>query len=211
MNAPGLLSEWSKRAFEILDKALAGEIPDRAAALRPVLRDLVEEDDTDTFREVWMLANASLAREYGAVIPHTEGLASTAASAEGFLETAVKIAGKTAARQAIASRAQAYRETGRYDEALTDLTRAIDLDPANPWAIGERGETYRLMRRYDEALTDFTRAIDLAPAYAWAIASRGQAYLETGRYEEALADFTRGSSWNPAWHGRSPGVAGSTG
>ena len=61
----------------------------------------------------------------------------------------------------------------RYDEALTDLNRAIELDPSADWAIADRGETYRLMERYDEALADFNRAIELDPSDAWAIASRG--------------------------------------
>ena len=52
---------------------------------------------------------------------------------------------------------------GRYDEALADFTRAIELDPEDAWTIASRGETYRLMGRYDEALADFTRAIELDP------------------------------------------------
>ena len=51
----------------------------------------------------------------------------------------------------------------RYDEALADFSRAIELDPGNAWAIASRGETYRLMGRYDEALADFNRAIELDP------------------------------------------------
>ena len=57
----------------------------------------------------------------------------------------------------------AYRAMGRYEEALADFTRAIELDPADAWAIASRGQTYRLMGRYDEALADFTRAIELDP------------------------------------------------
>ena len=46
-----------------------------------------------------------------------------------------------------------------HEEALTDFTRAIDLDPGCG-AIASRGQTYRLMGRYEEALADFNRAID---------------------------------------------------
>jgi tetratricopeptide (TPR) repeat protein len=57
----------------------------------------------------------------------------------------------------------------RYDEALADFTRAIDLAPKYAWAITDRGETYRLMERYDEALTDFTRAIEIDPTDEFAL------------------------------------------
>jgi tetratricopeptide (TPR) repeat protein len=54
----------------------------------------------------------------------------------------------------------------RYDEALADLNRAIELDPSAGWAIGSRGQTFQAMERYDEALADLTRAIDLDPNLA---------------------------------------------
>jgi tetratricopeptide (TPR) repeat protein len=47
----------------------------------------------------------------------------------------------------IATRGQVYQAMGRYEEAVADLTRAIDLDPELAWAVAERGETYRLMGR----------------------------------------------------------------
>jgi hypothetical protein len=33
----------------------------------------------------------------------------------------------------------------RYDEALTDFNRAIELDPSYAWAIGSRGQAYGAM------------------------------------------------------------------
>ena len=32
---------------------------------------------------------------------------------------------------------------GRYEEALADFNRAIELDPDDAWAIGSRGQTYQ--------------------------------------------------------------------
>ena len=56
-------------------------------------------------------------------------------------------------------RGEAYRRMGKYQEALADFDRAIELKPDDAWAIASRGETYRLMGRYEEALADFNRAI----------------------------------------------------
>ncbi|MEK8144323.1 tetratricopeptide repeat protein [Streptomyces sp. M10(2022)] len=62
---------------------------------------------------------------------------------------------------------------GRYEEALADYTRSIEIDALYIWAIGSRGETYQAMGRYEEALADYNRAVEIHPQYEWAIASRG--------------------------------------
>jgi len=38
--------------------------------------------------------------------------------------------------EALTQRGETYRQLGRYDEALADLTQAITLDPANTGARG---------------------------------------------------------------------------
>jgi len=52
----------------------------------------------------------------------------------------------------------------RYDDALADLNRAIELNPEYAWAIAHRGRTYQAMKRYDDALADLNRAIELDPS-----------------------------------------------
>jgi tetratricopeptide (TPR) repeat protein len=78
----------------------------------------------------------------------------------------------------------------RYDEALADLDRAVELLPDNAWILANRGETHRLAKRYAEALADFDRAVELDATYGWAIASRGQTYRALGRHDEALTDLS---------------------
>ncbi|MBC7252278.1 MAG: tetratricopeptide repeat protein, partial [Anaerolineae bacterium] len=82
----------------------------------------------------------------------------------------------------LARRGETYRLMEKYDEALADLNRAVELRPDLAWAIALRGETYRLMGKYDEALADFNRAIELQPDYARAIAHRGETYRQMGKY-----------------------------
>ena len=77
----------------------------------------------------------------------------------------------------------------RNEDALIDLTRAVELDEKYAWAIVSRGETYRSMEKYEAALADYTRALELDEKDAWIIASRGQAYRSMEKYEEALADL----------------------
>lgn len=86
---------------------------------------------------------------------------------------------------------------GRYDEALSDCTRAIELNPQYAWAIGTRGNVYRTVGRYEDALSDHTRAIELNTQVDWALTERAQTYRLMGRYDEALSDYTRAIELNP--------------
>ncbi|MBD2576775.1 ATP-binding protein [Oscillatoria sp. FACHB-1406] len=98
---------------------------------------------------------------------------------------------------ALGWRGETYRLMERYEDALKDLDKAIELDPKYDWAIARRGNTYRLMKRYEDALADFNRAIELDPEYKWAIAQRGETYRLMERYEDALADYNRAIELDP--------------
>lgn len=94
-------------------------------------------------------------------------------------------------------RGNTYYDQGRYVEALSDLTRALELDPHNAIAYNDRGNTYYEQQRYDEALADFTRALELDQQNAYTYFNRGNTYYDLGRYHEALADFTRTLKLDP--------------
>jgi tetratricopeptide (TPR) repeat protein len=98
---------------------------------------------------------------------------------------------------ALEERGDGHRLADRYDDALADFSRAIELDPKRIWAIAHRGATYREMKRYDDALADLNRAIELDPKRIWAIADRGATYREMERYADALADFSRAIELDP--------------
>src|SRR5690606_20562456 len=49
-------------------------------------------------------------------------------------------------------RAASLRELGRFDRALEDCAKAIDLRPNAPWAYFTRGEINRRRGRYAEAV-----------------------------------------------------------
>jgi tetratricopeptide (TPR) repeat protein len=67
--------------------------------------------------------------------------------------------------EALAGRGQTYTAMGKYDEALADLDRAIELDDTMDWVFASRGETHSLLGRFEAALADFNRAIDLSARY----------------------------------------------
>jgi tetratricopeptide (TPR) repeat protein len=98
---------------------------------------------------------------------------------------------------ALKERARGWRLMQRYNEALTDLSRAIELAPGHAWTIAGRGQTYQAIGRHESALADFTRAIELDPEYAWAFARRGEIRLAMQQHHDALADFDHALAINP--------------
>jgi TolB-like protein/Tfp pilus assembly protein PilF len=55
------------------------------------------------------------------------------------------------------------RRQGRWDKAVQNFERAVDLDPRNASTITPLGETYFYLRRYEEAITIYNRALALEP------------------------------------------------
>jgi tetratricopeptide (TPR) repeat protein len=55
------------------------------------------------------------------------------------------------------------RRQGRWDDAIRNLERAVDLDPRNAVTIYELGLTYSWLRKYKEAIAMFNRALALEP------------------------------------------------
>ncbi len=66
-------------------------------------------------------------------------------------------------------------EKGLFQSALTNLNKAIELDPSSALAYNTRGYAYLRTRQFDLAIRDFSKAIDLNSAYANAYWNRGAA------------------------------------
>jgi len=79
----------------------------------------------------------------------------------------------------------------RFDEAIAELDRALEFDPAMASAYANRGVFKSILKRYEEALADCDRALELEPEQHVALATRGGVNLELQRYAEALEDLDR--------------------
>jgi tetratricopeptide (TPR) repeat protein len=86
----------------------------------------------------------------------------------------------------------------RFDEAISDLDRALELNPRDTEALRVRGEIYGKMERYEVAIRDLTRALELDPNDTQAFKDRGGVYDSMERYEEAIRDYTRAQRLNPS-------------
>jgi tetratricopeptide (TPR) repeat protein len=74
------------------------------------------------------------------------------------------------AQRALPNNAQIFRflglidrRQGRWDEAIRNLERAVDLDPRNLSTITDLGETYFNLPRYEEAIALAYRVLALEP------------------------------------------------
>jgi tetratricopeptide (TPR) repeat protein len=108
-----------------------------------------------------------------------------------------------------------YNRQGKYDEAISSFTRAIELYPKGDvaynikllsGACNRRGWAYYKKRQYDLAISDYTKAINIESGNELAFKgfkgelafnNRGLAYLETGQNELAISDFSKSVELNP--------------
>ena len=86
-------------------------------------------------------------------------------------------------------RAGIYLQRLDMDNALSDFSTTIQLDPANYVAFQLRGDLYYALERYREAIRDYTRLIELKPTNSVGYSLRGKAHLLAGDQASADADL----------------------
>jgi tetratricopeptide (TPR) repeat protein len=94
-------------------------------------------------------------------------------------------------------RANTYVKLGRFEEALADYCRAIDLGARRPAVWFDRGNAYLGLKRLGEAITDYSTAIALDPKYAKAWCARAAVYGKQGHWQKCLGDASRAIALDP--------------
>jgi tetratricopeptide (TPR) repeat protein/predicted aspartyl protease len=90
---------------------------------------------------------------------------------------------------ALARRGSAFAGRRDFDHALTDLTRASELEPGNPEYIYRRGQVYLQKGDAEKALVDFNRALELKPDDVPALMSRAELRIRGGNRLDARSDL----------------------
>lgn len=90
------------------------------------------------------------------------------------------------ARKAL-DKARKYREQKKFDAALTELDKAINLYPDYFQAFAEKGLVQINTGHTNEALDNFGRAIEIFPAYEPAVSGAGYCMLTLGKYDLSAA------------------------
>jgi tetratricopeptide (TPR) repeat protein len=78
---------------------------------------------------------------------------------------------------------------GRFDEALNERRRALEIDPLTPMLSVSLGGLYLAMRRPDQAIAAVERTLEHYPHFWYARLVRGQALAQLGRHREGLQDL----------------------
>ena len=81
--------------------------------------------------------------------------------------------------------------TGRYVDAVNELTRAVTLEPSNGDAYRELAGAYQALGRTADAEATFKTAIGVRPTYWANYNALGSLYYRLSRYAEAEAQFKR--------------------
>lgn len=134
--------------------------------------------------ELWLEPDRSAAAEYRVRIAALREVEKYSADIDRDVEDV----------DAYISRARAYKTLGRLDEAVDDLTRAIELSK-HPYYIAQsrvdRGEVHMKRGDHANAIADFTAVIGTKAAEPYkprAYLKRGEASLAKGDRDAAVAD-----------------------
>ncbi len=74
---------------------------------------------------------------------------------------------------AYTDRGMAYREKDQYDRAISDYTKALEINQRDTLPYGLRGIAYVAKGQYDQALSDFSKVLEINPNFAFATTIEG--------------------------------------
>lgn len=102
---------------------------------------------------------------------------------------------------ALYSLGRLYYSQGRYPEAVTRLSRLVELEPNNYRAHDNLALCYDLLQNDALALKHFFRALDLVKDahrdYDWAYANTAEFFLKRDRFEKAFQLAAEAAARNP--------------
>ncbi len=79
--------------------------------------------------------------------------------------------------------------TGRYEESLSQVLRAQELDPLSLEINTVFGRIFYFSRQYERSINAYSKVIDLNPYYARAHTRLGMTYAAVGAFEDAIREF----------------------
>src|SRR5271170_2357113 len=88
-------------------------------------------------------------------------------------------------------RAHEHYERGRWEEALSELRRAIEINPNISAWFFNLGLTLDMMERYDDALGAYRRPLDIDPLDIESLNAAGADCTRIGKFHQAIEYFEK--------------------
>jgi tetratricopeptide (TPR) repeat protein len=85
------------------------------------------------------------------------------------------------------------------DQALADLTQAVQLGMRTSGLYNDRGRAYAAKRQYDEAIAEYTEALRINSRDRVVYNNRGLAHANKGDHAKALADYNESLRLDPKY------------
>ncbi len=88
-------------------------------------------------------------------------------------------------------RATHHTALGRFDDALAQVRRAVELDPLSMIILTDMGKDLYLARRYDEAIDQYKKSLQVDANFAIAHKGLAEVYVQKGMNDEAVAEIEK--------------------
>ncbi|HEY9775375.1 MAG TPA: tetratricopeptide repeat protein [Planktothrix sp.] len=93
--------------------------------------------------------------------------------------------------------AEAERVAGKYDAAIADYNRVLQMNPKNAFALGSRGAAKLMKGDAQGAIEDLTASLNINDKDAFTWTFRGLAYVATNQPQAAISDATKAIGLDP--------------
>jgi tetratricopeptide (TPR) repeat protein len=90
-----------------------------------------------------------------------------------------------------------FADKGRFDEAIENYRKAIQINPDHREALNNLGNALAAQGRLDEAIENYYKAIQINPNYFDALNDLGNALAAQGRFDEAIKNYYKAIQINP--------------
>ena len=80
---------------------------------------------------------------------------------------------------------------GRFEEAIAEGKRAVELDPLSPIINADLGQNLYVARRYDEAIAQLRKTLEIDPTFYYTHYNLGMALQRKGDMPAAIAEYTQ--------------------
>lgn len=93
----------------------------------------------------------------------------------------------------------AYGLTGKFDLAIRDFTRAIEIDPSNPEAYNNKGLYFSEKGSIDSAMIFLDKAIAMKPEFHQAIYNKGNTFAKANNFPAAIQQYLKALELKPGY------------